>query len=66
MIEERNMDDFYSDYEETIELNLKIRTAEELGKVKSNTGTIVIVVVIVLIIGYIVYRKMKRRKKRSR
>ena len=51
-----------NDYSQDIELMLKIRTAEELGK-KSNTTTwVVIIIIMVIILGFMFYRSRKKKK----
>jgi len=59
-------DSLNNDYSETLELELKIRTAEELGRESSNTLTIVVVLIVIIIIVYIIYRKYKKKKRKRK
>ncbi len=55
------------EYQKTIELKLKLLSEEEaalVGLKKSNTTTGILVTLAVVIIGFIIYRKLKKRKKK--
>jgi hypothetical protein len=59
------MDSLNKEYSEEVETPLKILSAAEIGKAKSNTSTIVVLVLIIAIAAYYFYKKYQRKKKKE-
>ena len=51
-------------YSESLSVNLKVRTAEELGQEKSKGG-IWIIIIVVVVVGFFIYRNRKKKKKKQ-
>ncbi|MBU1030365.1 MAG: hypothetical protein ABIC91_06200 [Nanoarchaeota archaeon] len=51
-------------YSESLSVNLKVRTAEELGQEKSKGG-IWIIIIVVVVVGFFIYRNRKKKKKKE-
>jgi len=55
-----------NDYSESINVDLRLREAEDVGKATNNTWIIVIVVAAIIIVIYLIYRKLRKRKEYSK
>ena len=55
-----------SDYSDSVNVDLRVRSAEELGKKSNNTWVIVIVAVVILIVIWLIFRSFRRRKEYSK
>jgi len=51
-------------YEEKLELEMKVLSAEKLGIKTSSNGTVMLLLIIVIIVGVVLYRRSRNNKKK--
>jgi hypothetical protein len=51
-----------NDYSESVSVDLRVRSAEELGKKSNNTWIIVVIAVAILVVIYLIFKSFRKRK----
>jgi len=58
-------DSLNQDYSDDIELSFEIKTPKELGFETNGTTVIIVWIIIIAIVAYFIYRKIRKKKRRS-